>query len=237
MSSGSEAAAAAAGAVDSSDEEDSDSEEEATAANPYPLEGIYVNAADKAKIEAMGELEREAIIGDRKEELQKILDRENLKNMVRQSEAAGKRKSGRAAGRTGATEEKTKKLDELKRKREQKGKSAKDKGSDDEGGVKKRRKKFDSDDDWSAAGSDEDAEVDRFSEKQAARDERAQKKLADQAQLEDFASIQLTRTRATEICHAKFFEEYVKGMWVRVPIEGEAGGPDPKYRMGEIIGP
>lgn len=108
--------------------EDTDEEEDSRASNtkPFSYEGIYVDAADKMRIQALSELEREAILGERQDQLQKIRDRENIKNMVRaRDEESIKRSSGREKNRTGTTTEKAQKLDELKMKRQAKGKRPK----------------------------------------------------------------------------------------------------------------
>ncbi|KAI9628786.1 hypothetical protein KEM48_011383 [Puccinia striiformis f. sp. tritici PST-130] len=102
-------------------EEDEDGPSRVTSSNLYPYEGIYKDAADKQQIQSMSELDREAILGDRQDEIQKIRDRENIKNMVRaKDEASGKRYSARDKSRIGVTSEKAQKLDELKQRRQAK---------------------------------------------------------------------------------------------------------------------
>lgn len=114
MSSGSEA-----GIVKEDDDDDGPSR--VTSTNLYPYEGIYKDAADKQKIQSMSELDREAILGERQDEIQQIRDRENIKNMVRaRDEASGKRYSARDKSRIGVTSEKAQKLDELKQRRQAK---------------------------------------------------------------------------------------------------------------------
>ncbi|KAI9628785.1 hypothetical protein KEM48_011382 [Puccinia striiformis f. sp. tritici PST-130] len=46
----------------------------------------------------------------------------------------------------------------------------------------------------------------------------------------------LTRQRAAELCSTKFFEDYAKGMWVRVSVGFSKDDPkrEAKYRVGEI---
>jgi hypothetical protein len=54
--------------------------------------------------------------------------------------------------------------------------------------------------------------------------------------LNDIRSVMLTRSRAAELCSTKFFEEYAKGMWVRVSVGFSRDDPkrEVKYRVGEI---
>lgn len=232
MSSGSENASAKEGAVESENSEDEDAPNRITSANLYPFEGIYKDYADKQRIQSMSELDREAILGDRQDELQKIKDRENIKNMVRAREEAssGKRYSAREKNRTGATSEKAQKLDELKQRRQAKERRPKLNNGDSSEFSRKRSGDLGWDD-----GS-EDGEIDVIEEQALAREERAAKKLDENATLRDIRSVMLTRSRAAELCSTKFFEEYVKGMWVRVSVGFSKDDPkrEVKYRVGEI---
>jgi RNA polymerase-associated protein RTF1 len=108
-----------------SDSEDQpESEEEET--NLYPLEGKYIDESDRQKLLQMSEIEREEILSQRLEELQRAQDKKNLDAMLR--EQSGKSMDpdsvAKAAKRThalkGATKEKTRKLDELKARRKAK---------------------------------------------------------------------------------------------------------------------
>jgi len=220
MSSGSEA-----GIVKEDDDDDGPSR--VTSTNLYPYEGIYKDAADKQKIQSMSELDREAILGERQDEIQQIRDRENIKNMVRaRDEASGKRYSARDKSRIGVTSEKAQKLDELKQRRQAKERRPKPNDADS---TEHRRKRSD------LEGS-EDGEIDVIEEREIARTERAAKKFEENATLNDIRSVMLTRSRAAELCSTKFFEEYAKGMWVRVSVGFSKDDPkrEVKYRVGEI---
>ncbi|POV97057.1 hypothetical protein PSTT_15293, partial [Puccinia striiformis] len=189
--------------------EDEDGPSRVTSSNLYPYEGIYKDAADKQQIQSMSELDREAILGDRQDEIQKIRDRENIKNMVRaKDEASGKRYSARDKSRIGVTSEKAQKLDELKQRRQAKEKRPK---LNDADSAEQRRKR-----------NNLDCESeDEFEEN---------------ATLNDIRSVMLTRQRAAELCSTKFFEDYAKGMWVRVSVGFSKDDPkrEAKYRVGEI---
>ena len=82
----------------------------------------------------------------------------------------------------------------------------------------------------------EDGEIDVIEEREIARTERAAKKFEENATLNDIRSVMLTRSRAAELCSTKFFEEYAKGMWVRVSVGFSKDDPkrEVKYRVGEI---
>lgn len=112
--------------VENPDDDSSEHEIRTTNSNPYPYENIYIDIHDKRRIQALSELEREAILGERQDELQKVRDRENIKHMVRaRDEESSKRTSGREKNRPGLTNEKAQKLDELKLKRQEKSKRPK----------------------------------------------------------------------------------------------------------------
>jgi hypothetical protein len=82
----------------------------------------------------------------------------------------------------------------------------------------------------------EDGEIDIIEEQAIDRGVRAAKKFEDNATLNDIRSVMLTRSRAAELCSTKFFEEYAKGMWVRVSVGFSKDDPkrEVKYRVGEI---
>ncbi|KAG0148611.1 hypothetical protein CROQUDRAFT_60400 [Cronartium quercuum f. sp. fusiforme G11] len=211
-------------------EDDDDGQEIRTAnTNPYPYEGIYIDVADKKRIQSLSELEREAILGERQDELQKIRDRENVKNMVRaRDEESSKRSSGREKSRTGTTYEKAQKLDELKMKRQEKGKRPKPEDVD----PTQARRKSGKDLDWDAS---EDEEVDLNNNHTLVIEEPS---VLDHATIDDIRSVMLTRKRAVELCFTTFFQEYVKGMWVRVSVGFDPDDPkrEIKYRVGEVLG-
>ncbi|POW20308.1 hypothetical protein PSHT_03657 [Puccinia striiformis] len=209
-------------------EEDEDGPSRVTSSNLYPYEGIYKDAADKQQIQSMSELDREAILGDRQDEIQKIRDRENIKNMVRaKDEASGKRYSARDKSRIGVTSEKAQKLDELKQRRQAKEKRPK---LNDADSAEQRRKRNNLD------CESEDGEIDINEEQAMARGQRANKIFEENATLNDIRSVMLTRQRAAELCSTKFFEDYAKGMWVRVSVGFSKDDPkrEAKYRVGEI---
>lgn len=58
------------------------------------------------------------------------------------------------------------------------------------------------------------------------------------ATIDDIRSVMLTRKRAAELCFTTFFQEYVKGMWVRVSVGIDPDDPkrEVKYRVAEVIG-
>lgn len=233
MSSGSEAAMPVQ--VAKSDDEEEEQESRAVNSNPFPYEGIYIDLSDKMRIQSLSELEREAILGERQDELQKIRDRENVKNMVRaRDEQSSKRSSGREKSRTGTTHEKAQKLDELKLKRQAKGKRPKP--DDPNANQVTKQRSDDAGWDRSDEGDADLAEEQDIAYEQSNSRKAAEKTNLDDASLDDIRSLTLTRTRAAELCCTDFFSDYVKGMWVRVSVGFAKDDPkrEVKYRVAEV---
>lgn len=128
-----------------------DSDNDDDTADEFPLEGKYINEADRARcvvlpsvdgtrkltrgnrILGMSELDREGILGERSEKLNADRQRADLRRMVQEKERAEggsgpsdavTRSGGRDRKATGATSTKQKSLERLRRKREEKGKKA-----------------------------------------------------------------------------------------------------------------
>ncbi|EEB92425.1 hypothetical protein MPER_09067, partial [Moniliophthora perniciosa FA553] len=71
--------------VSDDDEPESEEEEEI----PYPLEGKYIDDADRNRLMQMSEVEREEILAQRAEEMQRIHDKRALSQMVKDQRAEG----------------------------------------------------------------------------------------------------------------------------------------------------
>ncbi|GAA6007752.1 hypothetical protein JCM10207_004862 [Rhodosporidiobolus poonsookiae] len=230
--------------VDSSDEDED--VEAATEDNPYPLEGIYIDAADKRRIMGLSEIEREDIIGTRKEQMNARALRKQVASMAA---ASGKTKAvdsdaddddddeyatrtTRSRKTTGSSKSKSEGIEKLKQSRAEKGKKKEKKDDSDdeyeeEGSRKKRKSKRDSDmddDDSDEADSEEDRKKSKV------------KKSKTVARPSDLRDITVTRTKLAELSPAPWFADWVKGAWVRYSV-----GPDPKrgneiqYRICEVI--
>ncbi|TFY60930.1 hypothetical protein EVJ58_g4828 [Rhodofomes roseus] len=111
------------GPEEASDADQTESEDEEER-NPYPFEGKYVDEADRQRLLSMSEIEREDILAQRQEEMQRIQDKRNLEQMLKAQSGHGEDSVSKAAKRQhtvrGATKEKTRKLDELRAKRREK---------------------------------------------------------------------------------------------------------------------
>lgn len=114
------------------DENEEDEEEEEP--NPYPLEGKYKNERDRQELSEMGDVERESILFERLQELERFNERRLLRQRARQNQSM-KQRAASATSRSQKVKESAKsikshKLNELKRQREKK--SRRDRDYDDD---------------------------------------------------------------------------------------------------------
>jgi RNA polymerase-associated protein RTF1 len=219
---------------------DSDSEnvpesEEGQEANPFPLDGKYEDDADRERLLGMSEIARENILAERLEQMQKIQDRRKLQEMIKQqkngsgdADTVAKAAKRQHAVR-GATKEKSRKLDELKARRK-----AKDEKKRTQDSPKRDRSSSPMDMDTSS-GEEEDGQITKYEEEE----EKDRKLFSKQPNpddepitLGDLSSCRLTRDMLAKHCMAPWFEDYVKGGWVRYLIGQERN--EPVYRLCEV---
>lgn len=231
---------------------DSDDDEEARGdENHYPLEGIYKNAADKARLMAMTELDRENELGERRDRLQKLEDLRALKLMVAGTESTARKadagdssddegnRPSAMARRKGAAGERGKKLDELKRKRQDKSareekRARRAKGEADDSDEEEESKAREGDWDFT---DDEDGEDTRASGK-AGKSKRKDASEEDTSppvtKVEEIMPAVLQRGRLLEYWARDWFADYVKDAYVRIGV-GQRDG-QPEYRLCQVVG-
>ncbi|GAA6050219.1 hypothetical protein JCM3770_002742 [Rhodotorula araucariae] len=240
--------------VESDDDADEDEGVRPTEENPYPVEGIYKTMDERNHVAGLSELQREAFIGARLDEINEVKMRAEVAKLARESTARGgggqapedgeddedededEARGTRSRKATGSSKTKSEGLEKLKKSRAEKGKK-KEKAdeSDDEyeePGRKSRRKASPA----SSASSDMDVSDDED-------DSRAARKKNKKAGPEplgpaELRKITVPRTKLGDMCRAPWFEEWIKGAFVRVTI-----GPDPndpasghRYRMAVVTG-
>ncbi|EMD36880.1 hypothetical protein CERSUDRAFT_114800 [Gelatoporia subvermispora B] len=223
--------------VSDSDSEQPESEED-DVANPYPLEGKYVDEEDRNRLMQMPEIEREGIIEQRLEEMQRIQDQRNLDQMLKaQSGGRGAEESvAKAAKRQhtvrGATKEKTRKLDELKARRKAKDEKKRTRDMSPKREASSSPVDMDMSDD-----EEEDGQITKYDE-QEEKERRILDKVNSRddspSMLEDFENVRLSRELLVKHSAAPWFSEYCKGAWVRYLI-GNDRENRPLYRMCEIV--
>ncbi|KIJ16405.1 hypothetical protein PAXINDRAFT_168536 [Paxillus involutus ATCC 200175] len=220
----------------SESEPDNEPESEGEQLNPYPLEGKYEDEADRERLLGMSEIDRENILAERLEQMQKIQDRRKLQEMIKQqksgsndAESVAKAAKRQHAAR-GATKEKSKKLDELKARRK-----AKDEKKRTRTDSPKRDRSSSPMDMETSSGEEEDGQITKYEEEEE-KDRKLYSKQPnpndEPITLEDLATCRLTRDMLARICMYPWFEDYVKGGWVRYLIGQE--GNEPVYRLCEV---
>ncbi|KIP10772.1 hypothetical protein PHLGIDRAFT_100587 [Phlebiopsis gigantea 11061_1 CR5-6] len=204
--------------------------------NPYPLEGKYKDDADRNRLMEMSEIEREDILAQRQEEMQRMQDKRNLDAMLRDRIGGGDENVAKAAKRQhaqrGATKEKTKKLDELKARRK-----AKDEKKRPRTDSPKRDRSSSPMEMETSDEEEEDGQISKFDEFDDQDRRSASKANTDDkpAELHDLQSIALTRDTIVKHYLAPWFEDLVKGAWVRYCIGTEDHSTIPVYRACEIV--
>lgn len=177
----------------------------------------------------LSEIDRENVLAQRLEELQRIQDKRNLDQMLKAQRGDGDNVS-KAAKRTfrpsvamfvvltlacpgahavrGATKEKSRKLDELKARRK-----AKDEKKKVRANSPKRDRSSSPMDMEMSSEDEEDGQISKL-EQQEEREQRLISKAhpdEERTTLEDLVSCRLTREELSKFCMAPFFEDYVKG--------------------------
>ncbi|CDO72114.1 hypothetical protein BN946_scf184962.g57 [Trametes cinnabarina] len=226
---------AEAGDDTESDAEQPESEEEQPQTNPYPLEGKYIDEDDRARLMEMSEIDREAILAQRQEEMQRYTDRRQLEHMLKMQSGRGSADESvsNAAKRQhavrGATKEKSRKLDELRAKRKAKSEKKRTRANSP------KRDRSSSPMDMETSEDEEDGQITKYDE-----EEERERKLYGTSHsddepitLEDLNKCRVTRTQIAKFCMAPWFEDYIKGAWVRYLIGQE--GNQPVYRICEVV--
>ncbi|GAA5849552.1 hypothetical protein JCM8547_000494 [Rhodosporidiobolus lusitaniae] len=239
--------------VDSSDE-DEDDYPAPTEDNPYPIEGVFKDEADRKRIMAMTEVEREDIIGTRKDEMSARQMRKEVAKMANksggraaaaddsskaeaeESEEEYEARETRSRKTTGTSKSKSEGIEKLKRSRAEKGKKKEKKvDSDDddyEEGGKRRTRSSRQDDssgsDMDQSGSDEEVRTDKKKGK-------GKKDSYDPASPEDLRKITVTRSKLAEMVVAPWFADWVEGAWVRYSVGPDHTG-EMQYRLCQVIG-
>jgi RNA polymerase-associated protein RTF1 len=220
------------------DESDSDRDEDVPTKDsdvPYPLEGKYIDARDKARILGMSQLERESILGQRAEEMTHLnFKAELMRRAAQNSQNNKKRKhdseepedTQRKSSRQTVKSKVSSNLEAYKRKREQRDQQRQ--RHDDYRNGRGRSSSAERN-----AGSDVDAEGESEVEydegvKHAAREELP-------ATLVHFESVRVGRGFFSKVCFYPGFEEAMTGTFGRIGV-GQDAQRRTLYKMAQIKG-
>ncbi|KAK7683685.1 hypothetical protein QCA50_013061 [Cerrena zonata] len=221
---------------DSEQGDEPESEEDSAESNPYPIEGKYIDEEDRERLLGLSEIEREDILAQRQEEMQRIKMRSQLDQMVKDQSGRKDDTVSKSAKRQhtqrGATKEKTRKLDELKARRK-----AKDERKRSRADSPKRERSSSPMDMETSDEEDEDGQVTKMDEEEErlnriyGKDSPA---VDEPMTMADLETVRLTRDMLAKFCLAPWFEDYVKGAWVRYLI-GQDEQQQPIYRVCEVV--
>ncbi|KAF2193806.1 hypothetical protein K469DRAFT_712633 [Zopfia rhizophila CBS 207.26] len=226
------------GAMDESDS-DRDEPDERDSGVPYPLEGKYIDEADRRYIEGLSQLEREKILGDRADAAQaarfnaelarkaKQMELENAQSEKKKRKASSvepedsHRKSSRQKVKT------SDKLEAYKREREQRGQQRK--RMDDRRNRRRRR---------SSSVDKANSDVDAEGESEVEWDEHARQAATREEQpptLNHFESVRVGRGFFSKVCFYPGFEEAMVGTFARIGT-GQDAMRRTLYKMAQIKG-
>jgi RNA polymerase-associated protein RTF1 len=223
------------------DESDSDRDDDVPTKDsdvPYPLEGKYIDAKDKSRINSLPQLERERILGERADEQSRAQFAAELARRAKGLEKASaisdrKRKasslepedSQRKSSRQKVKGKTNDKLEAYKREREQRGQQ-RQRHDDRRNG--RRRSSSASRDAESEIDAEGESDVEYADYSRAAREE-------EPAQLNHFNHVQVTRGYFSEVCFFPGFEEAVTNTYARIGT-GQDAQHRTLYKMALIKG-
>ncbi|KAK9368001.1 hypothetical protein V1509DRAFT_653559 [Lipomyces kononenkoae] len=195
--------------------------------NPYPLQGKYKSVEDMNWLESLGEFEREQILFERSQEMQRFNERKYLAQRLKESKRAGKEKNKtvtRSSTRDapkGALSKRSQ-LSELKKKRDEKNFRARQRSEDQDYSGSKLR--YDEDE------VDED-EIDVEAEDDVVwADTTTPKELT----VDDVNRIRIGRTLLAKYCHYPEFDRCAADCFVRINIGYNEYKQKEIYRVCQI---
>jgi RNA polymerase-associated protein RTF1 len=218
----------------------------------YPLEGKFMNAADKADIMAMPEIKREELLAERAQEIEKERQNRALRHILNAREAESrkqdkKRKAGAAdleenqrktsrprtklgGGKVGET---STGIDSLKRARAEKNDRQRRREEDKERNKDRRAAQ----DDYSDADADGDDEVEWDDGK--AKNKKSHSpdyRDAEPSNLQDVNRVKVGRTQFAKVCFYPGFDDAITGCFARINVGVDKETNQNIYRVGLIKG-
>lgn len=235
--------------------DESDSESDAGAAfddgDKYPIEGKFMNAADKAEILAMPEIKREELLAERAQEVERDRQNRALRQLLSAREAESKkldkkRKAGAAdldenqrktsRQRTklggGKVGEASTGIDSLKKARAEKNDRQRRRDEDKEKHRDRRAVHDESDLDAEGESEPEWDDGKSRNKKSKSPDYRD----AEPAGLHDIERVRVGRSRFAMVCFYPGFDEAITGCFVRISVGIDKESGQNIYRMALIKG-
>lgn len=218
------------------DDSDLDFEDNTEAlVNPYPLEGKYRDEADRSTLLNLDEMEREEILFERSQEMERYNEKIYLQQRMQQQEAVPTRTSKR--NKTSAkTTSKLDKLSELRKQRERKQRM---RDGDDDAEEEDEEDEDDFDDEIADLGGYGDEDGDEYDEDEtdvkwgSGRSKYAPRSYV-RSGLDDINRIVVGRTMLTRFCYYNGFNETVVDCFSKVNVGVDRATRQPLYRMVRI---
>lgn len=231
------------------DEEDEEEEEEEQLTNPYPLEGKYKDEDDRDELLELDEMEREQILFERTQEMEKYNERKYLAQRMKQQKQTEKlkqrqlegkktRSSNRTKTTTSAKSSKLDKLSELRKQREQKTSRSRRRdedfsGDEDEDEEEEEEDEgIEEDEDEDEENDYEDGEVVWGSGKSKSK---FKTKSYEIAKYEDIIKIKIGRSILHKYCFYSDFNDTIVDTYGKINLGVDKKTKRPIYRMVQII--
>lgn len=221
-----------------SENEDEYEEEEE---NPFPLEGKFRDEDDRAHLEGLPEMERETLLFERSQIMQKYHDRKLFRQRGRDMKEQQKNKllregqktrsSARTTHATGHSDLKASKLSQLRKQREQKGQRANRDYEEEEDEDRYEGSEYEDEDeeDYDPYNRKSHREVEKEEEVEWAEDQ-----LDREVDITDFNKIKIGRSFVAKFCFYPGFSDVVKGHYGRVNVGVDKRSGQTQYRMVKI---
>ncbi|KAH7419963.1 hypothetical protein BKA64DRAFT_690472 [Cadophora sp. MPI-SDFR-AT-0126] len=217
----------------------------------YPLEGKFINSSDKARILDMNEIEREQVLAERAQEIERDRQNRALRQLLKSRENENKQNKKRKAGAADVQEDprKTQRqrtklgggkvgeassgIDSLKRARAEKDDRQRRRQEDKE----RNKGRSTARDDYSDADADGDSEVEWDDGKSKHKKSKSPDyRDAEPATLAEIQKVRVGRSRFAQVCFYPGFDEAITGCFVRISIGIDKETGQNIYRMGIIKG-
>ncbi|KAG7663347.1 RTF1 [[Candida] subhashii] len=218
------------------DQADEKAEAEEELINPYPLDGKYKDEQDRDELESMDEMQREQILFDRSQEMERYNEKKYLAQRMKQQRklAEPATKASRASNRTKTTTkpDKMDKFSELRKQREQRSRR---KTTDD---YEEESDEEEEEDNDLALSEDEEEEYDDYDAETVTWggvSKSKPKRNIEPAKLADINRVKMGRTVLTQYCFYSDFNVVVLDTYGKINLGMDKRTRRPIYRMVKII--
>lgn len=206
-------------------------EEEANLVNPYPLEGKYKDEDDRALLLDMDEIEREQMLFEREQEMDRFNERKYLQQRMKQQKQGAEKKTrtlSRKTAPTGGSSAKLDKLSELRKQREQK--------------TRRQADDYDEDEDEEQDEDEDDAEEEEYDEYDVGDNNvtwgsgksKFKSRSFEKATVTDINKIRVGRSFLGKFLYYKTFVECVGKTFGKINVGVDRRTRRPMYRAVQI---